>query len=126
MALLDTQESHPGLLQKKKEVLASDMASDRDDDDSFDDQGHWMDSKKPKEWTTDDIVQNKEFMRVFLQCKSALKEVQGQVFTMKYIDGEDAETICKELDISASNYWVLIHRAKVQLRSCIEKNWFDK
>ncbi|WP_369293337.1 MULTISPECIES: hypothetical protein [Streptomyces] len=35
----------------------------------------------------------------------------------------DSETICKELNISASNYWVLIHRAKVQLRGCIEKKW---
>ena len=112
--------------KKKKEVLESDFDSDDNDDDSFDDKGHWMDSRMPKNWSTDDIIQNKEFMHTFLRCKAALKEVQAQVFTMKYIDGEDSETICKELGISSSNYWVLIHRAKVQLRSCLEKNWFDK
>ena len=107
-------------------MLESDFGTDDDDDDSFDNKGHWMDGKLPKEWSTDNIIQNKEFMQIFLQCKSALKEVQAQVFTMKYIDGEESETICKELEISSSNYWVLIHRAKLQLRSCIEKNWFDK
>ena len=112
--------------KKRKEVLESDFGTDDDDDDSFDNKGHWMDGKLPKEWSTDNIIQNKEFMQIFIQCKSALKEVQAQVFTMKYIDGEESETICKELEISSSNYWVLIHRAKLQLRSCIEKNWFDK
>ena len=42
---------------------------------------------------------------------------------MKYLDDMDSEEICKELNISSSNYWVLLHRAKVQLRSCIEVNW---
>lgn len=111
--------------KKRKEVLESDLAAD-DDDDTFDDNGHWMDSRLPQEWSTDSIVQNKEFMHVFLQCKSGLKVLQAQVFSMKYIDGEETETICKELGITSSNYWVLIHRAKLQLRNCIEKNWFTK
>ena len=42
---------------------------------------------------------------------------------MKYIDDCDSEKICKELSITPSNYWVILHRAKVQLRACLEKNW---
>ena len=45
---------------------------------------------------------------------------------MKYIEGLESDDICKELNITASNYWVLIHRAKLQLRACLEKNWFLK
>jgi len=58
-----------------------------------------------------------------LSCRKKLKAIQDAVFSLKYLDGMDSETICKELNISASNYWVLIHRAKVQLRGCIEKKW---
>jgi len=46
------------------------------------------------------------------------------VFSLKYIDDEATETICKEVGITTSNYWVMIHRAKLQLRECLEKNWF--
>ncbi|WP_408132213.1 sigma factor-like helix-turn-helix DNA-binding protein [Klebsiella pneumoniae] len=55
-----------------------------------------------------------------------LKEIQHAVFSMKYLDDIDSDEICKQLNITASNYWVLIHRAKTQLRSCLEKNWFTK
>jgi len=45
---------------------------------------------------------------------------------MKYFEGVESEAICKELDITASNYWVLLHRAKLHLRSCLEKNWLQQ
>ena len=69
------------------------------------------------------MVRSAEFMHVLNECKNRLNEVQNAVFTMKYIDGEDSEMICKELNISSSNYWVLVHRAKLKLRECLEKNW---
>jgi DNA-directed RNA polymerase specialized sigma24 family protein len=59
-------------------------------------------------------------------CKSKLKQIQDTVFTMKYLEGLDSEEICKVLNLTTSNYWVLIHRAKLQLRACLEKNWFTK
>jgi RNA polymerase sigma-70 factor (ECF subfamily) len=45
---------------------------------------------------------------------------------MKNMDGYETEEICKELDITPSNYWVMMHRAKLILRECMEKNWFNK
>jgi DNA-directed RNA polymerase specialized sigma24 family protein len=45
------------------------------------------------------------------------------VFTMKLIEEEATETICTELRVSASNFWVIIHRAKLNLRACLQKNW---
>ena len=38
----------------------------------------------------------------------------------------DSDEICKELQITSSNYWVLMHRAKLQLRECMDLNWFKK
>jgi DNA-directed RNA polymerase specialized sigma24 family protein len=71
------------------------------------------------------MVQSEEFMQILLACKDKLSPTQALVFTMKYLDGEEAEDICKELNISASNYWVIVHHAKLQLRQCLEKNWMS-
>lgn len=113
--------------KKKKEVLESDLAPDDSDpkQDYFNEKGHWMVDRAPKEWTTDRMLLNKEFMTVFEACKGLLTDTQALVFTMKYLDGDDADDICKELNISSSNYWVIIHRAKLQLRNCLEKNWMQ-
>ncbi|MBT3647160.1 MAG: sigma-70 family RNA polymerase sigma factor [Flavobacteriales bacterium] len=112
--------------KKKKEVLESQLKGaddDEDSDDFFNSTGHWSKNGAPNEWTTDKMVRSAEFMHVLNECKNRLNEVQNAVFTMKYIDGEDSEMICKELNISSSNYWVLVHRAKLKLRECLEKNW---
>ncbi|TAH09832.1 MAG: DUF1492 domain-containing protein [Sphingobacteriia bacterium] len=63
---------------------------------------------------------------ILAKCKTKLKEIQAAVFNLKYIEDLTSEEICKELNITASNYWVLIHRAKIQLRSCLESNWMLK
>ena len=42
---------------------------------------------------------------------------------MKTILGYDTETICNDLDITASNLWVIIHRARTALADCMQKNW---
>ena len=92
----------------------------------FDDAEHWTQSASPKDWKTDGFtaLEQKEFYEVLRRCRNKLKDIQNTVFTMKYLEDMDSEEICKALGITSSNYWVLIHRAKLQLRACLEKNWF--
>ncbi len=87
--------------------------------------GHWTEAAAPKEWGqyTEQPVEKKEFYSVLEKCKQKLKDIQQAVFVMKYMEDAEAEDICKVLNITSSNYWVLIHRAKLQLRKCLEKNW---
>ena len=42
---------------------------------------------------------------------------------MKFMDEENAKDICNELELTPANYWVIIHRVKVNLRACLQKNW---
>lgn len=90
--------------------------------------GHWHDERKPKDWGVQytDTVETKDFYKVLNECKDKLKELQQAVFVLKYFDDLDSDVICKLLDITSSNYWVLMHRAKLQLRECIQHNWFEK
>ncbi len=69
-------------------------------------------------------MNKKEFYDVLEQCKSKLSPMQQLTFTMKYLDEHETNFICKVLEITPSNYWVIIHRSKLQLRQCLEKNWF--
>lgn len=101
---------------------------EHNDNSYFNENGHWQEEASPQEWQVNlsDPLEAKEFYKVFCSCKNKLKEIQSAVFMMKYVDEEKSENICKDLGITSSNYWVILHRAKVQLRECLQKNWLSK
>ncbi|MBB5438105.1 RNA polymerase sigma-70 factor (ECF subfamily) [Pedobacter sp. AK017] len=99
---------------------------DEEHEDFFDTQdGHWNDHHRPRELGIEhpDALENKEFQKILQQCMEKLPGLWLAVFTMKHMDDEATETICRELKVTASNFWVIIHRTKVNLRSCLQKNW---
>lgn len=94
------------------------------DDEWFNEEGGWAEKKIPKDWhASDSPVERKEIQKIINWCKDHLKELQQHVFTLKYMEDLDSIEICKVLNISSSNYWVLIHRARLQMRECVEKHW---
>lgn len=94
------------------------------DDEWFNEEGGWVENKIPKDWhAADSPVERKEIQKIINWCKDHLKELQQHVFTLKYMEDLDSIEICKVLNISSSNYWVLIHRARLQMRECVEKYW---
>ncbi len=88
--------------------------------------GHWTKSAAPKDWTdkpADSRLMTEEFNRIIRFCLDKMPKRLIPVFLARFIDQEDPAIICKEFDLTSSNYWVIIHRAKVLMRSCLEKNW---
>ncbi|MGC9375130.1 MAG: sigma factor-like helix-turn-helix DNA-binding protein [Bacteroidales bacterium] len=59
------------------------------------------------------------------KCLDALPAQWNTCVKLKYLMNKKSEEICQELDINPSNYWQIIHRAKVQLRDCVETKWFQ-
>jgi RNA polymerase sigma-70 factor (ECF subfamily) len=92
---------------------------------SFDDRGKWK--FRPQNWTVDPIklYQQKEFMDILYRCLAQLRGRQAEVFMLREIDGLSTEEICKKLNITATNSWVMLYRARMGLRRCIEENWID-
>ena len=86
----------------------------------------WLEEQvaDPFDKTAEDEIENEELGTAIMNCLSKLPEKQATVFRMKTIEGLDTEYICKELDITASNLWVIIHRARQAMAGCLEKNWF--
>lgn len=97
-----------------------------DYDAQFDESGHWARPSYPKELTINpaDASDGAELTRILEGCSEKLNKVQKAVFFMKYMDDLESDDICMQLSITANNYWTILHRAKVQLRACLEKNWF--
>ena len=90
------------------------------------DEVDWMENKVAdlSDKTAEDEMENEELGLAILDCLDQLNPKQAEIFKRKTIDGMDTETICNEFDISPSNLWVIIHRARTSLADCLEKNWF--
>jgi RNA polymerase sigma-70 factor (ECF subfamily) len=113
--------------RKAKDIMVH-LDDTSGEDTYFDDHSHWQAGREPADWgnTADEQVDRKEFYQAFEGCRKKLHDAQQSVFVMKYLEDLDSAEICKALGITPSNYWVLIHRAKLQLRSCLEKNWINR
>jgi RNA polymerase sigma-70 factor (ECF subfamily) len=88
--------------------------------------GNWLEERvaDPYESSAEDGMENSELGEAIYNCLDKLPEKQATVFKMKTILNYDTETICNELNITPSNLWVIIHRARTALAECMEDNWF--
>lgn len=82
-------------------------------------------TQHPPAWKFDPghAYEQTEFWEVFYGCMSKLKEKTGLAFTLRELEGLSTEEICKELNLKPNNLWVVLHRARTQLKSCLEANW---
>ena len=91
----------------------------------FDERGHW--ASHPTPWADPQAsLEQKRFWEVFEVCISGLPEKPARVFGMRELLGMETEEICKELGLSTSNCWVLLHRARLGLRDCLSRRWFGE
>jgi RNA polymerase sigma-70 factor (ECF subfamily) len=93
----------------------------------FNEEEHWTVEAGPADWGINyhQPIEKKEFYSILEMCRAKLQQLQQSVFVLKFMEGHDSDVICKVLNITTSNYWVLMHRAKLQLRSCLTKNWIN-
>lgn len=89
-------------------------------------EGDWLEERvaDPFDKTAEDKMQNSELGDAIHNCLSKLPQKQADVFKMKTILNYETEAICNELNITPSNLWVIIHRARTAMADCLEKNWF--
>jgi len=89
-------------------------------------EGDWLEERvsDPYDKTAEDEFENEELRMVILECLDTLNKKQAAIFKMKTIDEFDTEAICNEFNITPSNLWVIIHRARKAMMECMEKNWF--
>jgi RNA polymerase sigma-70 factor (ECF subfamily) len=91
----------------------------------FADDGHWR--EPPADWGDPaKALEQGRFYEVLELCMQALPENLARVFLMREILEMETEEICKELAITSSNCWVVLYRARMRLRECLQLRWFGK
>ncbi len=86
---------------------------------------HWQENAIPSCWHSDQNILSHEFQTILAKCLEAMPIRLRAVFVARFFDEGETEEICKEFQITQSNFWVMIHRAKLLLRGCMDKNWFN-
>jgi RNA polymerase sigma-70 factor (ECF subfamily) len=85
--------------------------------------GHFRES--PADWGNPEAaLHQRKFFEVLEHCMEGLPKKTARAFMMREVMGLESDEICKELAITASNCWVLLHRARMALRECLEERWF--
>ncbi len=89
----------------------------------FREDGGW--DVPPNAWGNPDAaLEQREFFDVMDLCLEKLPPATARVFVMREVLELETDEICKELAITANNLWVILYRARVALRMCLEQNWF--
>ena len=119
------------LRQKQRLVNASSLLGPEDEDEIlptlFDRVGHWNSEEAPTGWGNPEAAfREGQFWVVFEACLSGLPAQQARVFMMREFVELDTDEICATVGISVSNLHVLLHRARLRLRDCLETNWYLK
>ncbi|MCF8152020.1 MAG: sigma-70 family RNA polymerase sigma factor [Burkholderiaceae bacterium] len=114
---------------QSREISASGLSDDDAGDDLtdalFDRRGHWQETARPGRWADPEAsFEQQQFWAVFEACLDLLPERTARVFMMREFLGLETDEICKEASISSSNCWVVLHRARMSLRTCLETKWF--
>jgi RNA polymerase sigma-70 factor (ECF subfamily) len=89
----------------------------------FTERGHWQ--EHPADWEDPDgALHQKQFLAALEACLKALPARTSQVFLMREHLGLETAEICKEFGLTSTHCWVLLYRARMALRECLERTWF--
>jgi RNA polymerase sigma-70 factor (ECF subfamily) len=112
--------------QAREAPLEEGDLREQPDSSPFDGSGHWANG--PTDWGGNpaDLYREKKFLDQLTKCLSGLSPNHANAFTLREIEGADTGEICKVLNVTETNLWVILHRARMLLRRCLETNWFER
>lgn len=118
------------LRSRQRVVEASDLLKGEQDEDNldtlFDTKGFWKVDERPLGWSQPmEEIKNEHLWRVFEVCLDGLPENQARLFMMREFLEIESPEICETLNITTSNLHVMLYRARLRLRECLENCWFD-
>jgi RNA polymerase sigma-70 factor (ECF subfamily) len=113
--------------KQRDPISASTLDEDADLEDFeglFKENGAWQ--QPPADWgDPEQSLSRRQFFDVMQVCLDKLPPNTARVFMMREVMELSSDEICKELTITANNLWVILYRARMSLRECLEANWFS-
>lgn len=97
----------------------------------FDQNGEWKQAEATNVWADnpedlDSLLDDPEFRQSFYGCLDHLPPRWQIAIKLCYLRGKSGPEVCSELNISSANYWKVLQRSRLQLRECVETNWFKR
>lgn len=90
----------------------------------FNETENWKNNDINPIWDQEEeLLDNPEFNNIMQDCMEDLPQKWKFAVTSKYLTDKNADEICQELEITSSNYWQIVHRAKLLLKKCLEMKW---
>ncbi len=84
-------------------------------------EGGWIHELGPQEWpNAGENLDNEQFWKTYRDCSGKLPKNVAAVFNLREVDGMAGKEICALLGITVNNLWVMLHRARMALRRCLE------
>lgn len=95
----------------------------------FSKRGYWKKKtieSRPSAWTSNprSVLQDRQFRQVLDECLDNLPGRLAEAFALREIEEMSGEKVCQVLDVTQTNLWAMLHRARMRLRQCLEINWF--
>ena len=117
--------------QKSRLVAMSELFKDEESelsvDELFDASGHWHKYEAPQAWQSpEEMMEQSDFWIIFEACLDHLPAKYAQVFMMREVVELSSNEICSKLELSISNFNVLMYRSRTRLRECLENKWLLK
>ena len=115
------------LRKKNREQVIDDIDTVSETIDGFyHKNGSWK--VRPGKWDQNPskIYEQHEFLDALFKCLSELPDRSSKIFMLREMEGYSTEEICNVLQVSATNTWVMLYRARTYLRRCLEILWFNK
>jgi len=107
----------------REPTVDADLDNTSEFDSLFVPDGHWKSA--PRTWEEPHgALEQKQFLGVLEECLARLPQKTARVFMMREHIGLETEEICKELGITPTHCWVLLYRARMALRLCLDERWF--
>lgn len=113
--------------RKYKEIPVTDLAAEDASIDGFFDKISQALPKSPGTWEIrpDQVLEKDDFWMAFEDCLKRLPPKTAEAFSLSEMEEMRSKEICKVLNVTATNLWSLLHRARVQLRQCLQTKWFE-
>lgn len=92
----------------------------------FDDRGRWRRTPDPTAVNPDSLLEKEEFWDAFDGCLDSLPPRAREAFARRVIEQEDTSSISDALDVTVNNVWVILFRARTQMRRCLMLKWFGE
>ncbi len=109
----------------REETLSEEYEASMEKAPLFNETGQW--TIRPRNWEEPErSLEQEQFWNTMNNCVENLPVKLRTLYILREFDGIETDTLLDTLNISSkNNLWVMLSRARLQLRHCLETNWFN-